>query len=286
MAPIRICNLAAPRHRAPPCPPEPVGPGAAHRHRRRGGQERRTAGVPAARGERRADRTLSRASSGPALARGGSTALFPGRSAARTVNILRAADHRQSVFTHTGMRVNPHLFRHIGAKSVPRRQSRRRTRSSAACWAIARSRRRRPSTPAGDGRRRPALRRDHSEAAARRAWTMTDAAPRPGSPVPAAQPNGRPPTATAGRLPWLPGDLLDEGGARARYADASNRKVAEGLRPLAGLALRGKGCSIADCASRGAHHAGAGEGVGRRPAARGLASDTMLRGCRHCMRWP
>ena len=52
----------------------------------------------------------------PALAPAGSTALFPGGSQGyKHGNSLRV-QIAKAVFTHTGMRVNPHLFRHIGAK--------------------------------------------------------------------------------------------------------------------------------------------------------------------------
>jgi integrase len=53
----------------------------------------------------------------PRLTRGGSTALFPGRGAApKALNVLRQ-QIIGVVFKYTGLRVNPHLFRHIGAKS-------------------------------------------------------------------------------------------------------------------------------------------------------------------------
>lgn len=53
----------------------------------------------------------------PRLARDGSTALFPGRNRApKALNALRQ-QIIGVVFRYTGLRVNPHLFRHIGAKS-------------------------------------------------------------------------------------------------------------------------------------------------------------------------
>jgi integrase len=53
----------------------------------------------------------------PRLVRDGSTALFPGRG--RTPKALNALRQQiiAVVFKYTGLRVNPHLFRHIGAKS-------------------------------------------------------------------------------------------------------------------------------------------------------------------------
>jgi integrase len=52
----------------------------------------------------------------PALAPAGSTALFPGRSnGSKHGNSLRT-QIADAVFAHTGMRVHPHLFRHIAAK--------------------------------------------------------------------------------------------------------------------------------------------------------------------------
>ena len=52
----------------------------------------------------------------PALAPAGSTALFPGGSqGCKHGNTLRE-QIADAVFTHTGMRVHPHLFRHIAAK--------------------------------------------------------------------------------------------------------------------------------------------------------------------------
>ena len=52
----------------------------------------------------------------PALAPAGSTALFPGGSqGCKHGNTLRE-QIADAVFAHTGMRVNPHLFRHIAAK--------------------------------------------------------------------------------------------------------------------------------------------------------------------------
>ena len=52
----------------------------------------------------------------PALAPAGSTALFPGGSqGCKHGNTLRQ-QISEAVFAHTGMRVNPHLFRHIAAK--------------------------------------------------------------------------------------------------------------------------------------------------------------------------
>ena len=53
----------------------------------------------------------------PRLARDGSTALFTGRGRApKALNALRL-QIIGVVFKYTGLRVNPHLFRHIGAKS-------------------------------------------------------------------------------------------------------------------------------------------------------------------------
>ena len=53
----------------------------------------------------------------PRLARNGSTALFPGRGRApKALNALRQ-QIIGVVFQYTGLHVNPHLFRHIGAKS-------------------------------------------------------------------------------------------------------------------------------------------------------------------------
>ena len=51
----------------------------------------------------------------PALAGADGTALFPGRHGCKHGNTLRA-QITGAVFAHTGMRVNPHLFRHIAAK--------------------------------------------------------------------------------------------------------------------------------------------------------------------------
>jgi integrase len=52
----------------------------------------------------------------PALATDGVTALFPGRTnVCKHGNTLRA-QITQAVFTHTGIRVHPHLFRHVAAK--------------------------------------------------------------------------------------------------------------------------------------------------------------------------
>jgi integrase len=52
----------------------------------------------------------------PALAPAGSTALFPGGSnGSKHSNTLRE-QIGEAVFTHTGVRVHPHLFRHIAAK--------------------------------------------------------------------------------------------------------------------------------------------------------------------------
>ena len=52
----------------------------------------------------------------PILTTGGSTALFPGRSGApQHPNALRE-QICNAVFEHLGVRVNPHLFRHIAAK--------------------------------------------------------------------------------------------------------------------------------------------------------------------------
>jgi len=52
----------------------------------------------------------------PHLARPGTTALFPGRTGGpKTINTLRQ-QIMQTIRQHTGLVVNPHLFRHIGAK--------------------------------------------------------------------------------------------------------------------------------------------------------------------------
>ncbi len=95
--------------------------------------------------QRRADRALPCAVP-PGSGAAGSTALFPGGRRAEARNTLRE-QIGYALFAHTGMRVHPHLFRHIGAKlfldanpgsyEVMRR-----------VLGTARSRRRRLSTPA------------------------------------------------------------------------------------------------------------------------------------------
>lgn len=52
----------------------------------------------------------------PCLATKGNTALFPGKfGAAKRQHVLRAQISR-AVYAHTGLKINPHLFRHIAAK--------------------------------------------------------------------------------------------------------------------------------------------------------------------------
>jgi integrase len=52
----------------------------------------------------------------PALASVGNTALFPGRRNGCKDNTTLRKQITRVVFAHTGMRVHPHLFRHIAAK--------------------------------------------------------------------------------------------------------------------------------------------------------------------------
>jgi integrase len=52
----------------------------------------------------------------PHLTSRGNTALFPGKSGgAKRQNVLRS-QISHTVYAHTGLKVNPHLFRHIDAK--------------------------------------------------------------------------------------------------------------------------------------------------------------------------
>jgi integrase len=52
----------------------------------------------------------------PLLAPAGSTALFPGRSGGPKGANGFAQQISSTIHCHTGMRINPHLFRHIAAK--------------------------------------------------------------------------------------------------------------------------------------------------------------------------
>jgi integrase len=52
----------------------------------------------------------------PALAPSGSTALFPGRRAPLKGSQALGKQISATIFRHTGLRINPHLFRHIAAK--------------------------------------------------------------------------------------------------------------------------------------------------------------------------
>lgn len=52
----------------------------------------------------------------PALAPSGNTALFPGQGRTRKHVATLREQIGKAVFAHTGLRVNPHLFRHVGAK--------------------------------------------------------------------------------------------------------------------------------------------------------------------------
>jgi integrase len=52
----------------------------------------------------------------PVLAPAGGTALFPGGCQGRKHGNTLREQIAEAVFTHTGMRVHPHLFRHIAAK--------------------------------------------------------------------------------------------------------------------------------------------------------------------------
>ena len=52
----------------------------------------------------------------PRLAPAGSTALFPGRSGGPKAGNFLAQQISNTIHTYTGMRINPHLFRHVAAK--------------------------------------------------------------------------------------------------------------------------------------------------------------------------
>jgi integrase len=52
----------------------------------------------------------------PALAPSGNTALFPGQGRTRKHVVTLRDQIGKAVFSHTGLRVHPHLFRHVGAK--------------------------------------------------------------------------------------------------------------------------------------------------------------------------
>jgi site-specific recombinase XerD len=52
----------------------------------------------------------------PRLAPAGSTALFPGRLGCPKTRTSLARQISSAIHTHTGMRINPHLFRHVAAK--------------------------------------------------------------------------------------------------------------------------------------------------------------------------
>jgi len=52
----------------------------------------------------------------PRLAPRGSTALFPGRGGGPKVPRGFAEQISDTIHSHTGMRINPHLFRHVAAK--------------------------------------------------------------------------------------------------------------------------------------------------------------------------
>ena len=217
----------------------------------------------------------------PRLARDGSTALFPGRGRApKALNALRQ-QIIGVVFQYTGLRVNPHLFRHIGAKSfldahpgqheVTRRVLAHRSIET--------------TTAFYTGCETAAAVRHYDETilklrhTGRRSMTRTLHRDPNRRCLPIAE------WPAADRTSWLaalaPGDLLDEGGGRARYAAASNRKTEKGYgRWLAWLHVS-RSPRARDGARR-AHHAGAGLRLCRRSAASSTRAAPFCRGCRNC----